>query len=117
MQVGFIGLGTMGAGMAANVQKAGYQLIVHDLKSPELGDAASRGRRRVGRQPPVAGRTIEVIFTSLPGPPEVEAVALAADGLIEGMQKGSAWFDLTTNSPTLVRQASPVLQRAGPAPA
>jgi class 3 adenylate cyclase len=45
-----------------------------------------------------------VIFTSLPGPPEVECVALGPNGLIEGMEKGSAWFDLTTNSPTLVRR-------------
>ena len=46
----------------------------------------------------------KVIFTSLPGPAEVEAVALGSNGLIEGMEKGSAWFDLTTNSPTLVRR-------------
>jgi 3-hydroxyisobutyrate dehydrogenase len=46
----------------------------------------------------------DVIFTSLPGPPEVEAVALATDGLLATMRKGSAWFDMSTNSPTLIRR-------------
>ena len=45
-----------------------------------------------------------MIFTSLPGPPEVEAVALGANGLIAGMKPAAAYFDLSTNSPTLVRQ-------------
>jgi 3-hydroxyisobutyrate dehydrogenase len=41
---------------------------------------------------------------SLPGPPEVEAVALGPDGLISGMQRGAAYFDLSTNAPNLVRR-------------
>jgi 3-hydroxyisobutyrate dehydrogenase len=45
-----------------------------------------------------------VVLTSLPGPPEVEAVALGDNGLLAGMRPGAAWFDLTTNSPTLVRK-------------
>jgi 3-hydroxyisobutyrate dehydrogenase len=46
----------------------------------------------------------EVVLTSLPGPPEVEAVALGTDGLLSGMRKDAAYFDLSTNSPTLVRR-------------
>ena len=46
----------------------------------------------------------EVVFTSLPGPVEVEAVALGDHGLLAGMRAGTAYFDLTTNSPTLVRR-------------
>jgi len=44
------------------------------------------------------------VFTSLPGPREVESVALADDGLLAGMRAGTAWFDLTTNSPSLIRR-------------
>jgi 3-hydroxyisobutyrate dehydrogenase len=47
---------------------------------------------------------VEVVFTSLPGPVEVEAVALSPDGLLAGMRKGAAYFDLSTNSPALVRR-------------
>jgi len=47
-----------------------------------------------------------VIFTSLPGPPEVEAVALGPNGLLAGMKPDTAYFDLSTNSPTMVRRIS-----------
>jgi 3-hydroxyisobutyrate dehydrogenase-like beta-hydroxyacid dehydrogenase len=45
-----------------------------------------------------------VIFSSLPEPPDVEAVALGPDGLIAGMKPGAAYFDLSTNSPSSVKK-------------
>jgi 3-hydroxyisobutyrate dehydrogenase len=103
MQVGFIGLGTMGASMAANLQKAGYQLVVHDQRRNSAMPHLKAGAKWAD-SPKSLAEQAKVIFTSLPGPPEVEAVALGSNGLIEGMEKGSAWFDLTTNAPTLVRR-------------
>ena len=103
MQVGFIGLGTMGASMATNLQKAGYKLVVHDLRQNSATQHLNAGAEWAD-SPKVLAAQCQVIFTSLPGPPEVEAVALGSNGLLEGMEKGSAWFDLTTNSPTLVRK-------------
>src|SRR5256885_15397494 len=103
MKVGFIGLGTMGASMAANLQKAGHELVVHDIRR-----AAAERHLAAGAvwadNPKALAEQCEVIFTSLPGPPEVEAVALGDQGLIAGMKDGSAYFDLSTNSPTLVRE-------------
>src|SRR5881275_1060178 len=103
MKVGFIGLGTMGASMAANLQKAGYELVVHDIRR-----AAAERHLAAGAvwadSPKALAEQCEVIFTSLPGPPEVEQVALAPNGLLAGMKDGSAYFDLSTNSPTLVRE-------------
>jgi 3-hydroxyisobutyrate dehydrogenase len=55
----------------------------------------------------------DVVFTSLPGPPEVEAVALGPDGLIEGLSAGTAYFDLSTNSPTLMRRLHEVFAEKG----
>ena len=103
MRVGFIGLGTMGAGMAANLRKAGHALVVHDIRrtaaEPFLAEGAvwSDTPRGVAEQ-------AEVVFASLPGPPEVEAVALGQDGLLGGMRRDAAFFDLTTNAPSLVRR-------------
>src|SRR5260370_2610093 len=75
MKVGFIGLGTMGASMAANLQKAGYELVVHDIRR-----AAAERHLAAGAvwadSPKALAEQVEVVFTSLPGPPEVEAVAL-----------------------------------------
>jgi 3-hydroxyisobutyrate dehydrogenase-like beta-hydroxyacid dehydrogenase len=46
----------------------------------------------------------EVVFTSLPGPTEIEAVALNEAGLLEGLSQGKAYFDLSTNSPAVIRR-------------
>lgn len=102
MKVGFIGIGTMGASMALNVRKAGYELVVNDLRreaaEPHLkaGAAWADSARQVAE-------AADVVFTSLPGPKEVQAVAVP---LLAGMRKGTAWFDLSTNSPTVVRELS-----------
>ena len=103
MKVGFIGLGTMGNGMASNLQKAGYELVVHDIRRAAAEKYLAAGA--VWADTPKAfAEQCEVIFTSLPGPPEVEEVALGANGLLAGMKDGSAYFDLSTNSPTVVRE-------------
>ncbi len=103
MKVGFIGLGTMGQHMAHHLQQAGHELAVHDIRreaaEPHLAEGATWADT-----PGRAADGAEVVFTSLPGPPEVEAVALGDAGLLKGMRAGAAWFDLTTNSPALVRR-------------
>ena len=74
--IGFVGLGTIGGAIAGNIRQAGYPMMVHDIRSQAI-------------QPPVDGdpggqidaevaRHCRVVFTSLPGPPEVEEVALGA---------------------------------------
>jgi len=101
--VGFIGLGTMGGGMALNIRKAGYDMVVHDLNKDAAGRHIEAGCVWAD-SPKEVGAAADVVFTSLPGPPEVEAVAVGPNGLIEGMKPGSAWFDMSTNSPTLMRR-------------
>lgn len=112
MRVGFIGLGTMGGGMALNLRKAGYDVVVHDVNQ-----AASARHIEVGctwaDSPREVGAASEVVFTSLPGPVEVEAVGLGPDGLIEGMAPGSVWFDLSTNSPAVVRRIHAAFAQKG----
>ena len=100
MKVGFIGLGTMGASMAANALKGGHALAVHDLRRESAARLLAAGATWAD-SPAAAAAGAEVVLTSLPGPPEVEAVAA---GLAQGMRAGSAWFDLSTNSPTLMRR-------------
>lgn len=100
MKVGFIGLGTMGSGMALNVCKAGYATTVYDLRReaarPHLDAGAAWGEG-----PRAVAAVADIVLTSLPGPKEAEAVG---DELLAVMQPGAAWFDLSTNSPTVVRR-------------
>ena len=103
MKVGFIGLGTMGASMATNMQRAGYDLVVNDVRR-EAAEPHLKAGATWAETPREIGEQAEVVFTSLPGPPEVEEVALGERGLIKGMTEGKAYFDLSTNSPTVVRR-------------
>jgi 3-hydroxyisobutyrate dehydrogenase len=103
MKIGFIGLGTMGRHMASNLMKAGHELVVHDARREAAAPHLAAGAVWAETPRSVAEAT-EVVFTSLPGPPEVEAVALGAEGLLAGMTAGKTYFDLTTNAPEVVRR-------------
>ncbi len=103
MKIGFIGLGMMGSGMAANLQKAGHELVVHDLRRAAAEPYLAAGAVWADT-PRAVAEASEIVFTSLPGPPEVEAVALGENGILSGMSRGKAYFDLSTNSPTVVRK-------------
>lgn len=104
MKVGFIGLGLMGAPIAANLARAGHALKVHDLRRIEVAGAAWADT------PAQAVAGAEVVFTSLPGPKEVEALAPA---LGAAMTRGAAWFDLTTNSPACARRVHAQMKARG----
>jgi len=103
MRIGFIGLGTMGQHMARSLLEGGHEMVVHDIRR-EAGAPHEEAGAEWADTPAQAAEGAEVVFTSLPGPPEVEAVALGEAGLLRGMRAGAVWFDLTTNSPALVRR-------------
>ena len=103
MQVGFIGLGHMGQHMASHVAGAGHQVAAFDLRPDAIDVVARAGARRAASVADAASEA-EVVFTSLPGPPEVESVTLGPDGLLESMRSGTTYIDLTSNSPAVVRR-------------
>ena len=112
MKVGFIGLGTMGAGIAMNALKGGHELVVHDLgrnaaaRHLEAGATWADTPRQVAEQ-------CSIVLTSLPGPKEVESVVLGEDGLTQGFTSGSIYIDLSTNSPSVMRNIHAELQPKG----
>lgn len=112
MKIGFIGLGMMGRHMASNLIKAGHELVVHDLRREAAAPHCQAGATWADTPRKVAEAT-DVVFTSLPGPPEVEAVALGGQGLLEGLAASKVFFDLTTNAPSLVRRIHEVFTARG----
>jgi 3-hydroxyisobutyrate dehydrogenase len=112
MKIGFIGLGTMGRHMASNLMKAGHQLVVHDVRRQAAAPHLEAGAGWADTPYGVAQAT-EVVFTSLPGPPEVEAVALGEEGLLAGLAAGKVYFDLTTNAPAVVRRIHKAFKARG----
>ncbi len=108
MKVGFIGLGTMGAYMAANLSKylesSNHGLVVHDMRKASAEAFLAKGAEWAD-SPRQLAEKCDVIFLSLPGPKEVEAVCTDAEtGILAGLKKGGAVFDLSTNAPSMVRK-------------
>jgi len=103
MRVGFIGLGTMGGSMAYNCLQGGNEMVVHDIRREAATPHLEAGAVWANTPREVAEAS-EVVFTSLPGPTEIEAVALGEEGLLEGLTTGKTYFDLSTGSPTLIRR-------------
>ena len=103
MKVGFIGLGTMGASMAYNCLQGGNEMVVHDIRRESATRHLEAGAVWADSPREVA-ESSEIVFTSLPGPTEVEAVGLGEDGILEGMSEGKVYFDLSTSTPTLIRR-------------
>ncbi len=103
MNVGFIGLGTMGASMAYNCLQGGNDMVVHDIRR----EAATR-HLEAGAvwadSPREVAEASEIVFTSLPGPTEVEAVGLGEDGILQGLSENKVYFDLSTSTPGLIRR-------------
>ena len=108
MKAGFIGLGTMGASMAANLQKGiqrdDHTMLVHDIRRDAAAAHIAAGALWVD-SPAAIAAVCDVIFTSLPGPAEFNAVSYNEAGLLSAIRPGVVLFDLTTNAPSTVRAA------------
>lgn len=110
--VGFIGLGTIGAVIAKHIQQAGYPLMVRDLL-PEAIQPLIRGGAQAGAYPAEIARHCRTVFTSLPGPREVEEVALGPDGLFAGVHEATVYVDLSSSSPDLIRRIAAEFRSRG----
>ena len=111
-KVGFVGLGTMGANMAFNCLQGGNEMVVHDIRRESATPHLEAGAVWADTPREVA-ESSDVVFTSLPGPVEIEAVALGESGLLEGLTEGKTYFDLSTNSPTVIRHIHEVMAARG----
>src|ERR1700752_271822 len=96
--IGFIGLGTIGGVIARHVQQAGHPMVVYDIRAAAC-ESLIAGGAGVAQSSAEVARNSQIVFTSLPGPPEVEEVALGAGGLLQGVDRGSIYVDLSSSSP------------------
>jgi 3-hydroxyisobutyrate dehydrogenase len=98
--------------MASNIQKAGYKLVVHDLHRQSASHLLQAGAVWA-ESPKAVAEQSDVVFTSLPEPADVEAVASGTDGIIAGIKKGAAYFDLSTNAPSMVKRLNAAFAEKG----
>ena len=99
--IGFVGLGTMGGPMCRRLAAAGYPVTAYDLDADALAAAVEAGAGAAESARDCA-RGADLFMTSLPGPPQVDAVMTGAAGALRELGPGSVWVDLTTNRRELV---------------
>jgi 2-hydroxy-3-oxopropionate reductase len=110
--IGFIGLGIMGRPMAKNLRKAGFPLIVHNRSRAAVEDLVQSGAK-AGPSPREVAAQSDILITVLPNSPDVEAVALGKDGIIEGARRGLIYIDMSTISPIVSQKVGQALAQRG----
>ncbi len=111
-KIGFIGLGIMGKPMSKNLLKAGHQLVIFDINEDAVAEMKQAGAE-VGSSPKDVASKTNIIITMLPNSPQVKAVVLGKDGVIEGAQKGSIVVDMSSIAPLVSREVSEALAQKG----
>jgi len=106
--IGFIGLGIMGAPMAANLRRAGYPLVVHNRTRAKAEEFASSGSpenagAEVADTPKEVAERTDVVITMLPDSPDVEQVYLGDDGVIAGARQGQLLIDMSSIAPAVAQ--------------
>ena len=110
--VGFIGVGNMGNPMASNVLKAGFPMIVYDRNPQAMENLLQAGAQRAASAREVV-EGAQIVLTSLPASPDVEAVYLAPGGLVESAKPGTILIDLSSVLPSTPRKIEPQANARG----
>ena len=97
-KVGFIGLGRMGRGMASNLCRKGFELVVYDINPEPMLALEKLGARRANGVAGVA-QAADVIITMLPASPEVEHTVLGPDGILANGRPAQVVVDMSTVEP------------------
>jgi len=111
-RIGFIGLGIMGRPMARNLMKAGFPLTVWNRSRPGIDELAAAGAAE-GASPADVARRSDLVITIVGDSPDVEEVALGANGIIEGAHAGLVHIDMSTIAPEVTRRIAGRLAEAG----
>ncbi|HEY5011060.1 MAG TPA: NAD(P)-dependent oxidoreductase, partial [Acidimicrobiales bacterium] len=111
-RVGFVGLGTMGAFMAANLLKAGFRLTVWNRTESRSDELVARGAEKAS-SPADLARSCTVVVTCLTDSPQVEEVLFGANGLAEGLAREALFIDCSTLSPLKAQEFAERLSTQG----
>lgn len=110
--IGFIGLGIMGKPMVRNLLKAGYVPCVYNRSRDAVSELAAEGARAANSSKEIAERS-DIVITMLPDSPDVEAVVLGTNGILEGAHDGLLLIDMSTISPVVTKRIAVELEKAG----
>jgi 2-hydroxy-3-oxopropionate reductase len=110
---GFIGLGIMGSAMAANLVRAGFEVVVWN-RSPEKAAPLAALGAKVAATPREVSEACPVTFAMLADPAAAEAACFGANGVLEGITPGKGYVDMSTvDAATSRRIGAAVADRGG----
>jgi len=112
MKIGYIGLGLMGKSMARNILRAGFTLVVHNRSRKAVDELVEMGAT-MAQSPVEVAQQVDIVFTNLPDSPDVEAVVLGENGVIQGAHPGLIYVDNSTIKPATARLISERLGEQG----
>ena len=112
VKVGFIGVGNMGNPMAGNVLKQSFPMTVFDLNPKAMENLVQAGAKAAGSAREVVDAS-EIVLTSLPASPDVEAMYLDAGGLVDRAKPGTILIDLSSVLPSTPRKIEPRAKARG----
>lgn len=111
-KIGFIGTGIMGAPMAHNLLKAGYEVAVHN-RTKAKADHLIAGGAAWADSPADVAKDSNIVITCLPDTPDVEQVLLGQKGVIEAAKPGLICIDMSTISPAATKEMGTELSAKG----
>jgi 3-hydroxyisobutyrate dehydrogenase len=112
MNVGFVGLGTMGGAMAANVARAGHTVTAWNRTRGRASELEELGVA-IAESPAAVARASEMVVTIVSDTPDVEEVLFGPDGIASGTAEGSIVVDMSTISPSATRAFADRLAEGG----
>ena len=112
MKIGFIGLGIMGKPMVRNLLKSGYSVAVHNRSKAAVDELVAAGATAGGSSSATAAQC-DVIITMLPDGPDVEAVVLGKDGVLEGARNGAIVVDMSSINPVTAQKIAAACEAKG----
>jgi 3-hydroxyisobutyrate dehydrogenase len=112
MRVGFVGLGTMGGAMAANVARAGFTVAAWNRTPGRAGELGDLGVT-LAASPAAVAEASEIVVSIVSDTPDVEAVLFGPEGVASGAAEGGLVIDMSTISPSATRDFAARLAAQG----
>lgn len=111
-KVGLIGLGNLGNPMALSMLDAGYELVVHSLRTSEADNLLARGAVWADDVAEVGAQS-DVVITVLPGPSQVREIMIGSGGVLAQMRPGSTFIDMSTSSVEVAHEVQALAEPRG----
>jgi 3-hydroxyisobutyrate dehydrogenase len=106
-KIGWIGTGVMGKSMCRHLMKAGYKLMVFNRTKAKTEELVKEGAEYA--EPAEIAKTVDILFTMVGYPRDLEAVVLGEQGILKAMKRGALFIDHTTSSPALAERIAKVV--------